>query len=1498
MNIVSTTSDVARTAAPLGTRAPAANDRAQVIFQAALLLLSFLEEGKPVTTAALRTAMTDSFGGTDAQGFWLWKDAYEALEAAQVLFLRRFGSAILSRSTTPQATLAMMKRIAKLIPSHTRRSDESQAMQQLSTPLPLAFVTAHAAAITSSDLVLEPSAGTGLLAVHAEIARASLVLNELAATRTDLLGLLFPRAPVSRHDAAHIDDHLDAAIEPSVVLMNPPFTVGAYVDGHVADAAWRHLSSAFARLRPGGRIVAITGTGLSPENPKWRAAFERLQQQGTVIFTAAIDGRVYARHGTTAETRLTIIDKIPAADPSRFVASPGRASDVETLLSCIMDLPPRTPGGFPDSIGALSNGILRNAAMHMAGRPTAAAAPASATSFAPKAVRPARPVARATLSHPALASSAPALPLAYELREWMPEESGCLTDTIYEPYALQSIHIPHAKPHPTPLVQSAAMAAVAPPKPSYRPLLPDAIVDEGLLSDAQLESVIYAGEAHSGHLAGAWTVDETCDVVSAAPEGAANAVRFRRGWFLGDGTGCGKGRQVAGIILDNWLQGRRRAVWISKSDKLLEDAQRDWAALGQERLLVQPLSRYRQGMPIRLAEGILFTTYATLRSQEREGKKSRIAQILDWVGQEARRGEGPTGTKRSFDGVIIFDEAHAMANAAGGKSERGDVAPSQQGKAGLRLQHALPDARIVYVSATGATAVENLAYAQRLGIWGSEDFPFANRTEFVAAIEDGGVAAMEVLARDLKSLGLYTARSLSYDGVEYDLLEHELTPEQIRIYNAYADAFQVIHNNLTAALEAANITSGTGTLNRNAKAAARSAFESTKQRFFSHLITSMMTPTLIGAIEQDRTDGHAAVVQIVSTGEALMERRLAEIPTEEWSDLHVDVTPREYVGGYLMHSFPTQLFEEYSDAEGNVYSRPVHDEDGNPVQCRAAVRRRDEMVERIASLPPVGSALDQIIHHFGTDMVAEVTGRSRRIVKKTGSDGVDRLAVENRPGSANLAETQSFMDDDKGVLIFSDAGGTGRSYHADLGMTNQRLRKHYLLEAGWRADNAIQGLGRTHRTNQVQPPLFRPMAANVKAGKRFLSTIARRLDTLGAITRGQRQTGGAGLFRSEDNLESPYARAALRQFYWLLHQGKIEGCSLTTFETVTGLSLTTDEGGLRDELPPITTWLNRLLALRIETQNLLFEVFEQLTTAKVEGAIAAGSYDKGLETIAAESIVVTDRRTVYTHPVSGAQSHVLTVARKDRIRPLGLVDALAIARAEPQSVLLVNTRSNRAAIQLPTASLMLDDGTIEHRVRLLRPTDEVRLGLDALAETHWQPADRKLFCELWEAEAEAVPEFTTSTFHIVTGLLLPIWRRLPDDDCRVYRIQTDTGERIIGRHIAPTLVATMLRNLGLDHVPSLAPEDAWTGLVEGRIGLQLADGLVLRRSRVMNNYRVELIGFTDAMVPRLKALGLISEIISWKLRLFIPTAAQGSAILASLLDRHTLVGLTDRTVAA
>lgn len=106
--------------------------------------------------------------------------------------------------------------------------------------------------------------------------------------------------------------------------------------------------------------------------------------------------------------------------------------------------------------------------------------------------------------------------------------------------------------------------------------------------------------------------------------------------------------------------------------------------------------------------------------------------------------------------------------------------------------------------------------------------------------------------------------------------------------------------------------------------------------------------------------------------------------------------------------------------------------------------------------------------------------------------------------------------------------------------TAHRRPVHYLLEPGWRAAIAIQGLGHTNRTNQMSAPIFRPMTTDCRGERRFISTIARRLDSLGALTRGQRQTGGQNLFDPKDNLESDYARDALQQWYALLNRGKLK----------------------------------------------------------------------------------------------------------------------------------------------------------------------------------------------------------------------------------------------------------------------------------------------------------------------------------------------------------------------
>ena len=150
-----------------------------------------------------------------------------------------------------------------------------------------------------------------------------------------------------------------------------------------------------------------------------------------------------------------------------------------------------------------------------------------------------------------------------------------------------------------------------------------------------------------------------------------------------------------------------------------------------------------------------------------------------------------------------------------------------------------------------------------------------------------------------------------------------------------------------------------------------------------------------------------------------------------------------------------------------------------------------------------------------------------------------------------------------------------------------------------------------------------------------------------------------------------------------------------------------------------------------------------------------------------------------------------------------------------------------------------------------------------------------------------------NAIHMVAGLLLPIWKRLPNESTRVYRLQTDTGERLIGRKVSPAWAA----NATATGTTALSPEEAFAALMDGRTILDLAEGLQLRRARVMGVNRIELTGFTETMRYRLKAYGLFGEIISWKFRLFVPTDTSGPATLAKLLDRFPIERIAEREAA-
>ena len=957
------------------------------------------------------------------------------------------------------------------------------------------------------------------------------------------------------------------------------------------------------------------------------------------------------------------------------------------------------------------------------------------------------------------------------MRDW-----GPVTDLVYElsPVDRQpestsgsftrwrsaTIAIQGARAHPTPLVHTKTMAAVGFPEPTYRPRLPVRAVVSGALSDAQLETIALAGTAHQCQFERPAVVDARWDEPDEVrPSGPVHQVRFRKGFMLGDGAGCGKGRQVAGLILDRWLRGSTRALWVSQSSRLIQDARRDWQDLGGDPRDIIALKATRADDELPVDRGILFTTYALLARAALPGRRSRLHQVVDWLG-------GPSVNERAgFSGVLVFDEAHAMANAAGGRPGRGQPAPSKQGQAGLRLQNALPNARVLYVSATGASTLPGIAYARRIGLWASGLTPFRTRTDFLNAMADGGTAALEVMARDLKAMGLYQARQLSLDGVEVAVLQHTLTKEQRAVYDEYAAAFQLVRGELGAALTAADAPPA-------AQLQARSEFEQLKQRVFGHLLTASKCPAVADAIERDLKSGRSAIVQVVSTDEAVTRRWTEKKGDTAGTALESGLSLSEFLIDYLERSFPTATYESVYEY-GKRRRRLLVDGAGNAVPCERAVEKRDELLAILATLPATPPALDQLLHRFGHNRVAEITGRQTRIVRIG-----DRLELQPRNAeSANLTEASAFLAGEKRILIFSTAGGIGRSYHASYEVPNRQRRVHYLLEPGWRADVAVQGLGRSHRTHQKSAPLFRPVMTDVSGELRFTATLVRRLRRLGAITVGNAGAGmGADLLQATtpDGMVDRHAAQALRRFFGSLYLGLAQW-PLDRFQAETGLTLVEKAGKrsindtrLKKALPTVPLFLNRVLGLPLREQELLVAEWQEHLDAVREEVIAAGTLSGGTEDIRA-ALTVRYRERLHIDPEATSEVELVEVTRRDRIRPFPVDKALR-AWEDSKGVLrlMINERSMRAALAGPLRTYIHDwvfcgrpEANAVTRRRLTRPTRVELISAGKEKTNHWKATDRATWERAWETELENTPEFQERTFWVITGLLLPVWHLLP-----------------------------------------------------------------------------------------------------------------------------------------
>ena len=1001
---------------------------------------------------------------------------------------------------------------------------------------------------------------------------------------------------------------------------------------------------------------------------------------------------------------------------------------------------------------------------------------------------------------------------AVELDWKRPERAGTVdADSIHEDWVPEIATHADLKPHPSRLIQSATLATVEPRFAKYRPRLTRRVIRSGRISDAQFEFLVAAGEAHSRHL-------------PKDPE-ALDDVQKRVGIFLADGTGAGKTNEVLGVVMDNRLRGREKAVLVLEKKRHLAGFVEAWVSMGCAASDFIALWDHRAEDRIPNSRGILVMTYSMLRDVNmRTGEFVRVKQVAAWAGA-------------GFSGALLMDEAQAMRNAAGDEDESGKMSEiSQQGLAGIALQDELPDARVVYASATGATDVHNLAYATRLGIWGPGT-RFEDRRDFIGAFEGGNMGDLEQVTLSLKASGVYVARSISYDGVEVVHLPIILTNAEREIYNTAAETWARLldayrENCARCGIETdpeiiASLRREKGLRGGIPHSQLNGIFESNRKNSMATLIAAFKARGVIVDAKRRIENGESVVIQMQNTYEAQLNRALGRLdPAED-----ITLEPAELV------SFAEMLpIEEYEmteqpnpnrDGETCLMYTPKLDRNGDPVVNVAASDLRNTMIADAKAITLPLPPLDQIMLVFGPARMGEVTGRTQRLIpnKPNGErDGATGVLIEKRREEDRMQDIQDFHDGKKTVLAFSTgAGGSSMSYHAKIGTpAADRRRVQYLIQLGHRADEVTQGTGRTHRADQTMPPVVCLVTVDLPADRLYASKIVSSLFKLGALTQGHRHATSNGMFDERDCLDGPYAEQAWKDLQEEIRNGLVKNYGWNQFMEDMGLSAAGNArvmvwGKAKEAyvLNDPNKLINRVAALTDRRQQLIFDRLRELIDKRIETAIAEGTFMSGPETLKGASLAVMTDRRVETDTIHGGTTRIMRVRKRSQIETVSFGDAYKIylrSKTRGKSARFCKHQTSGAiALIVPGKPIVTALGEKMATDDVVTPTGTSTKLRRIVSREPWREMrDEDTLEGIWDAEVSAAPNEATSFVTLVADALLPVWPMLNQASgarTAVYRMQTDDGRQIVGRPIAAHNLPDFCAALGIDSTPDDAEID-------------------------------------------------------------------------------------------
>jgi hypothetical protein len=1124
----------------------------------------FVEGGNFPNIVAARSFIAEKFGIEIRPGSESAKQADETIEAGLVLAARDIVESSRKEKLTIDQIYEKLVDLYERQPNLSVRSSTSVANQAYSTPAPLAYVASELAGIDKNTTVYEPTAGNGMLLIGAN--PENVVANELNKDRFEMLKQILPGAEVVNKNGMTFQARLS-----EVIIANPPFgAIGEQVS--VNGVETREIDHAISynslgRMQFDGRAVLIVGgvQGITDDErrEKYRSAQKRnfyynLYKEYNVVDHFTVAGSMYAKQGTSYPVDVIVIDgkgqsqrNLPAADLPQVFKSYNQLKE---------KLNDRMVSGENRGTGRADSGVGEGGTTGREGVDSGTGRPGNvpstggrgATESGKPSVSPNGP-STSGQREPTGGRTGNAQPKSEDTSKRGPEggtvagtsettgrNQGVATGS--KPSGLGGVSVVSGERVGSGLSSRVGTEEETTGQVTYTPHSNASAVGT-LVPRAMAQSIeesldkVQAEEGNLDEYVGrSLEMDpETVQELFSAEQIDALALAIRnaeagKGFIIGDQTGVGKGRVVAGMIKYALINGKT-PIFVTEKPNLYSDMIRDLDDIGmtdelgldtaKPKILITNKDETIPYTLVREVNGQKTETKLNLKSAKsrplmdaffrkmQEDESIGEYKVIFTTYKQMATQKGKVTDRMRFiqqfgaGNYMIFDESHG-AGGSGGTPSRGKKSETGEteipGTAGF--------VRKLVNNAFG-TFFSSATYAKRpdvMDLYSSTDMKLAvNKiSELADAIKNGGIPMQQVVANMLTQAGQYIRRERTFAGVAYNTEETKVdkqTAENMATSMRDILAFSREKEKVVKAMQKEMDKRGEKINGSNEKTNITSVnFGTTMHNLIDQMLLSLKAKESVNHAIKRLEAGEKVVMTVSNTMGSFLKDYADEMGLATGDS--VDLSFKDLYKRYLEKQRIIKIKPPGKTSLPREYR--LTDNDLGP-----ALVQQYKSIENFIENAGFGSAPISPIDYMHAELrkadykTDEITGRTMVL---NYANGKPVLSSRNSDIKQRINAVDSFNNGKVDVIILNQAGSTGLSLHASSKFDDKRKRHMIIVQPEKNIDTHMQMLGRVHRTGQIMPPSYSQMMADIPAEMRPAAVLLKKMASLSANTTASRKS--------------------------------------------------------------------------------------------------------------------------------------------------------------------------------------------------------------------------------------------------------------------------------------------------------------------------------------------------------------------------------------------------------